>query len=96
MSRPFRATKRPVTITAIEIPSPGDSEARMGFDNWAENSGLYKAGARFNEVGLIIPTLEGDMFGMPGSYVIVGVNGEFYPCAPDIFAKTYQVEPEEA
>ena len=23
-------------------------------------------------------------------YIIKGVNGEFYPCKPDIFAKTYE------
>lgn len=25
-----------------------------------------------------------------GDYIIKGVNGEFYPCKPDIFAKTYE------
>ena len=25
-----------------------------------------------------------------GDYVLRGVNGEFYPCKPDIFAKTYE------
>lgn len=26
-----------------------------------------------------------------GDYIIKGVNGEFYPCKPDIFEKTYDV-----
>ena len=39
--------------------------------------------------GLIIHTLEGDHHASPGDYIIKGVNGEFYPCKPDIFAKTY-------
>jgi hypothetical protein len=26
----------------------------------------------------------------PGDWIIKGVNGEFYPCKPDIFAKTYE------
>lgn len=30
------------------------------------------------------------MTAMPGDYVIEGVNGEFYPCKPDIFEKTYE------
>jgi hypothetical protein len=42
------------------------------------------------EVRLHIPTLEGDMIARPGDYIIKGVNGEFYPCKPDIFAKTYE------
>ena len=25
-----------------------------------------------------------------GYYIIKGVNGEFYPCKPDIFDKTYE------
>ncbi len=25
-----------------------------------------------------------------GDYVIKGVQGEFYPCKPDIFEKTYE------
>jgi hypothetical protein len=39
---------------------------------------------------LVIRTLEGDMQVSSGDYVIRGVNGEFYPCKPDIFAKTYE------
>lgn len=41
-------------------------------------------------IGLRIPTLEGDMFARHGDYIIKGVNGEFYPCKPDIFHKTYE------
>ncbi len=36
-----------------------------------------------------IPTLEGEMLASVGDYIIKGVNGEFYPCKPDIFDKTY-------
>ena len=39
---------------------------------------------------LIIRTLEGDMKASPGDWIITGVNGEQYPCKPDIFEKTYQ------
>lgn len=38
----------------------------------------------------IIPTLEGNMKADKGDYIITGVNGEQYPCKPDIFAKTYE------
>lgn len=38
---------------------------------------------------LIIPTLEGDMKASIGDFIIKGVHGEFYPCKPDIFKKTY-------
>ena len=38
----------------------------------------------------MIPTLEGDMLVRPGDYIIKGVQGEFYPCKPDIFEQTYE------
>ena len=37
-----------------------------------------------------IHTLEGVMQVSDGDYVITGVNGEHYPCKPDIFLKTYE------
>lgn len=40
-----------------------------------------------------IETLEGTMHASIGDWIITGVNGEKYPCKPDIFKKTY--EPEE-
>ena len=37
-----------------------------------------------------IPTLEGIHTATEGDFIIKGVNGEFYPCKPDIFEKTYE------
>lgn len=39
---------------------------------------------------LQISTPEGDMVANLGDWIIKGVNGEFYPCKPDIFEKTYE------
>lgn len=39
---------------------------------------------------LKIQTLEGEMTANVGDWIITGVNGEVYPCKPDIFAKTYE------
>lgn len=39
---------------------------------------------------ILIRTLEGTMTANPGDWIIKGVNGEFYPCKPDIFEKTYE------
>jgi len=36
-----------------------------------------------------IKTLEGWMMVSEGDYIITGINGEKYPCKPDIFEKTY-------
>lgn len=37
-----------------------------------------------------IPTLEGIMRANHLDYIIKGINGEYYPCKPDIFHKTYE------
>lgn len=39
---------------------------------------------------LMIATLEGVMRANPGDWIIRGVAGEFYACAPDIFDATYE------
>jgi len=41
-----------------------------------------------------VETLEGTMEGKAGDYLMIGINGEMYPCDAEIFAKTY--EPTEA
>jgi len=39
---------------------------------------------------LIIHTLEGDIEASEGDYIVKGIDGEFYPCKPTIFEKTYE------
>jgi len=43
-----------------------------------------------DEIGLWIPTLEGLHLGKQNDWIIRGVQGEFYPCKPDIFEQTYE------
>ena len=38
-----------------------------------------------------VTTLEGGHIVCPGDYIITGVNGEHYPCKPDIFDKSYEL-----
>lgn len=64
---------------------------------WMKQSGDTFALA--NEVKYLTPimliqTLEGTMAASPGDYIIKGINGEFYPCKPDIFEKTYELVSE--
>lgn len=40
---------------------------------------------------MVIHTLEGDHHASVGDWIITGVNGEQYPCKPDIFNKTYEL-----
>lgn len=43
-----------------------------------------------------VETLEGTMEGKAGDYLMIGVNGEMYPCDADVFAKTYELAKEAA
>jgi len=76
--------KKPVVIEATQIT---DST----FDNEHPNA-EHIAGVRYDPKlrCVTINTLEGSMTGQIGDWIIRGVNGELYPCAPDIFAKTYE------
>lgn len=40
---------------------------------------------------LVIHTLNGDHIANVGDYIIKGAQGEFYPCKPDVFEKTYDI-----
>ena len=44
---------------------------------------------------ITIHTLEGNLMASVGDYIIIGVNGEKYPCKPDIFKKTYEEVKEQ-
>mgnify|MGYP003109096603 CR=1 FL=1 len=43
-----------------------------------------------------IETLEGGHIVCPGDWIITGVQGENYPCKPDIFDATYELVTEGA
>lgn len=44
---------------------------------------------------LLVQTLEGHHTASPGDWIIRGVEGELYPCKPNIFAKTYEAVDEQ-
>ena len=79
MARAYR--KKPVTVEAVQWTGENHAEMCEFID-----PEVFEIIPR---VGLVIHTLEGDHRASPGDYIIKGVNGEFYPCKPDIFDKTY-------
>lgn len=85
--------KVPVEIEAVHYDGTNRAEvvAFMGGDRQAkaEETKLPGPGRGMHD-GLIIHTLEGDMTASVGDWIICGVQGEFYPCKPDIFAATYE------
>lgn len=102
--------KKPVVIEAIQFVelsrTQGKFAERVEYNDKAilDFVGLPlrvkttpDVGNPLGKVFIEIPTLEGVMQAQVGDYIIKGVNGEFYPCKPDIFAKTYEkVEHEQA
>lgn len=77
--------KKPVEVEAYKLT---DDNAGMLAD-WCK--GLLVKRADNFEASIQIMTLEGVMTARKGDYIIKGVAGEFYPCAPTIFDKTYEV-----
>ena len=72
--------KKPVEVEAF----------RYGYDDepeWFLNSGMVKD---IQNEYCTICTLEGDMRGNKGDYIIKGLRGELYPCKTDIFEKSYE------
>ncbi len=88
--------KKPVVIEAIQLlPTYKSIVDCVEFVfNIGMDSSMIGEVATVNKVkdegGFLIPTLEGEMKASFGDFIIKGVNGEFYPCKPDIFEKTYE------
>ncbi|MEU0087210.1 DUF6011 domain-containing protein [Streptomyces sp. NPDC006274] len=78
--------KRPVEIDARQF----NIDTAYDVLAWIREQG-GKATEAADDGGpvLLIETLEGVMRGNVGDWIIRGVQGEFYPCKPDIFADTY-------
>jgi hypothetical protein len=78
--------KKPIVVEAIRWTGKNQTEIDKlcGLNVvWSENKKMF-----------LVLTLEGTMLASAGDYIIKGVNGEFYPCKPDVFAKTYEAVEE--
>jgi hypothetical protein len=81
--------KKPVVIDAWLWFGDSINDARRFCDT--SGTPRFSIGSINGKAGLIIPTLEGNHLAQKGDWIIRGVNGEYYPCKPDIFEKTYEV-----
>ena len=78
--------KKPVVIEAIKLINTKEFIEKEVFLNFVSSDVKF-----YNtKDGVVIQTLEGDMLAFWGDYIIKGINGEYYPCKPDIFKKTYE------
>lgn len=91
--------KKPVVIEAFQMTEERREDNR-DWPNWlneawqkgrGDEGSIYPVcpGSPTNRL-LAICTLEGEHLVSWGDYIIQGVNGELYPCKPDIFEKTYE------
>ena len=73
--------KKPVVIEAVQWNGSNSQEIANFF-------GEVMYGEWANTIPIV--TLKGTMEASLGDWIIKGVNGEFYPCKPEIFEKTYE------
>lgn len=80
--------KKPVQVETV----------RWNGDNWDEIEKFSPYGITHNsrDNSLKIDTLEGEMTCSLGDYLIKGLKGEYYPCKPDIFEKSYEIVGEQS
>lgn len=91
--------KKPVVIEAIQltensvrkvyefIHGPVILKSSIDIEKWADYEQIVIT------KGMELKTLESDkeyQLASIGDWIIKGVQGEFYPCKPDIFEKTYE------
>ena len=81
--------KKPVVIEAQQFLNDAESYSVLHWVNEGQMA-LGKPLAKWVNGVMIIPTLEGDHTASPGDFIIRGVQGEHYPCKPNIFAATYE------
>ena len=79
--------KKPVVIEAMQLPAIDDEPSPELID-WLHAADREWESDR--DGGIAITALEGVMRADPGDWIIKGVQGEMYPCKPDIFEATYE------
>ncbi|MFW8618706.1 hypothetical protein ACOJB1_12755 [Enterococcus innesii] len=98
----MKCRKKPIEVEAILLEN--DYHSFFKVLEFVAGMPVAEENALLNEIafsasqdlgGIALPTLEGTMLASFGDYIIKGVEGEFYPCKPDIFAKTYEIIQEE-
>ncbi len=80
--------KKPVEIEAVQMPTSEGDLTRA--PQWLHDA--MKAGTvcYITKAAFVVKTLEGEMTGAAGDFVIKGVANELYPCKRQIFIDTYE------
>lgn len=80
--------KKPVVIAAMQFD--GSLKSMYELSDFIDDQIVRMDYSDPDNPILEIQTLEGPHIARVGDYIIKGVEGEFYPCKPDIFKKTYE------
>ena len=86
--------KKPVVIEAVQYKGSGNIGGMTPASLWE----ALKDGTLYATNGMdpfIVKTLKGSLTVAPGHWIIKGVQGELYPCKPDIFEQTYDLVEDE-
>ena len=88
--------KKPVVIEACCLPQEGMLESLHQLRKWEEKGTQEPSSFYLSPDGkrIQIITLEGTMEAKGGDWIIRGLEGEFYPCKPSVFGKTYEPSQE--
>jgi hypothetical protein len=89
--------KKPIEVEAFQI-TRATRRDNSNWPNWLHQAwqkepteeGSLRPITSSPHGELIIYTKEGDMFVKFNDYIIQGIQGEIYPCKPDIFEATYE------
>lgn len=86
---PARFRKRPLEVEAVQFTDDNVAEVlEFGGENvWYTT---------LPEPLIGVHTLEGDVYARPGSWIVKGQVGEFWPIRGDIFEETYERVEDES
>ena len=85
--------KKPVVIEALQFLD--EPQRLTELSSFIDDQPLRVSYKDPENPKLILQTLEGEIQASVNDYIIKGVDGEFYPCKPDIFEKTYEIIEKE-
>lgn len=84
-------SKKPVVIEAIRYEGNGNFYGDGSLPDWLWEAFESEVVKHTNgQDPVYINTLEGPMLVAPGWWIIQGIQGELYPCKPDIFEQSYE------
>ena len=92
----MRYRKKPVVVDVVQWEGSNLSEVEkflgksfLGYRILSDSAWQVGKGIPVTEIA--IETIDSVAKAVNGDYIIKGVQGEFYPCKPDIFETTYEL-----